>query len=111
MFIEILRNILWSSTLEEARQRFFKTLEVLDLTYREREVLQFIYPALKDCFICRDPAFLSLRLPRSSNAIENVIGHIEARFKTRRGNKSIIACEALINDILLRVGEQTITHN
>ena len=98
-------------TIEKAEQRFQKLWNMKRLTRGERSALKYIYPALKDCFVCRDPRWEYLNLPRSSNAIENVIGNIEARLKTRRGNKSLIACEALVNDILLRVEEQTITHN
>ena len=47
-------------------------------------------------------------LPRSSNAIENVIGQVEARLKTRRGIKSEASMELLVNELLLQVTEQTI---
>lgn len=111
LFIELMKRILWSRTLEEAQCRLYALWETRGLTRGERDALQYIHPILHECFVCREQRFQHLQLPRSSNAIENVIGHIEARLKTRRGNKSFLACEALVNDILLRVEEQTITHN
>lgn len=110
-FVELLRRILWSRTLREARRRFEKVWNTKPLKRNERVALELVWSALPDCFVCRDSRFKHLHLPRSSNAIENVIGQAEARLKTRRGNKSIRAAEVLLNDLFLRVEEQTITHN
>ncbi len=110
-FVELMRRILWSRTLKEAERRFEKVWKTKPLKQNERTALEFIWSALPDCFVCRDPRFRHLKLPRSSNAIENVIGQAEARLKTRRGNKSLKAAEILLNDLFLRVEEQTITHN
>lgn len=107
-FIEIIRRILWSRSLGEAQARLRRVWNTPNLTPRERRVLEFIWPALPPCFVCRDPQWRHLRLPRSSNAIENVIGQIEARLKTMRGVKSERAATLLINELLLRVKEQTI---
>lgn len=110
-FVELLRQILWSRTLKEARRRLQKLWYVKELLQRERAALKWLWPILPDCFICRDNKFRHLKLPRSSNGIENVIGHIEARLKTRRGSKNPEAANCLINELLLQVREQTITHN
>jgi transposase-like protein len=107
-FIELLKCILWARSLSEARRRFKKIWLIRGLTRRERFVLKFLYPTLLQCFKCTDPKWKKLKLPRSSNAIENVMGQIEARFKTRRGAKSLKATEILINEILLRVKRQII---
>lgn len=109
-FIELLRIILWSQTLEEARIRIQKIWGLKYLYRGEREALKFIWPTLPDCFVCCDMRWKYLRLPRSSNAIENVIGQIEARLKTMRGTKSLISTERLVNEILLQVTEQAINH-
>lgn len=109
-FIEQLQKILWSRTLRSAKQLFQKLWATKRLLQGERESLRFIWPILPECFVCRDSRFRHLKLPRSSNAIENVIGNIEARLKTRRGTKSLIAAEHLINEILLQVSPQTINH-
>lgn len=109
-FIELMRRILWSRTLQEAKRRFQKLWQI-HLTRSERRALRFIWPTLPQCFVCREHRWRHLKLPRSSNGIENVIGQVEARLKTRRGNKSLAVSEMLVNDLLLRVEEQTITHN
>jgi transposase-like protein len=109
-FIELLRMILWSWTLKEAQQRFQKLWATKNLLQRERASLKWLWLILPECFVCRDKRWRHLKLPRSSNGIENVIGNIEARLKTRRGTKSFEAVEVLINEILLQVKEQTITH-
>ena len=109
-FVELLRLLLWSRTLREAKDRFNKLWRNQELNTKERNVLRFIWPALPECFVCRDRRFRHLKLPRSSNAIENVIGQVEARLKTRRGIKSDVAMELLVNELLLQVTEQTI-HN
>ena len=111
MFVEILRRILWSRTLKEAERRWRKVWMTKPLKKKERFVLEFIRSALPECFVCRDRKWRALNLPRSSNAIENVIGQAEARLKTRRGNKSLEAATTLLNDLFLRVEEQEITHN
>jgi transposase-like protein len=107
-FIERLRSILWSRTLRGAKQKFQICWNKKCLTRGEREALKFIWPTLPECFVCRDERWKHLRLPRSSNAIENVIGNIEARAKTRRGAKNLPAMERLVNEILLQVSPQTI---
>jgi transposase-like protein len=110
-FVELLRMILWSRTLTEAKRRTQKLWDLRCLTQSERRALEYIWPTLPLCFVCRDRRFRHLRLPRSSNAIENVIGQVEARLKTRRGIKSEASLELLVNELLLQVTEQTITHN
>lgn len=107
-FIELLRRILWSRTIREARRRLKKVWMIPYLSNRERRALEYIYPTLPQCFVCRETRWKSLKLPRSSNAIENVIGQLEARFKTMRGIKSAAAAERLINELLLRVKRQVI---
>lgn len=107
-FIELLKRILWSQTLGAARKKLKKVWDVPHLSPRERRVLEFVWPTLTQCFVCRDPRWKHLNLPRSSNAIENVIGQIEARLKTMRGQKSAVSANLLINEILLRVRRQII---
>jgi len=109
-FIELLRLILWSRTLAEAKRRTEKLWRIRGLTSSERRALEYIWPALPQCFICRGGRLRHLRLPRSSNAIENVIGQVEARLKTRRGIKSDASLELLVNELLLQVSPQTINH-
>lgn len=109
-FIELLRIILWSRTHAEAKRRTQKLWEFHGLMNSERRALEYIWPTLPQCFVCRDRRFRRLHLPRSSNAIENVIGQVEARLKTRRGIKSDISIELLVNELLLQVSEQTINH-
>ncbi len=111
LFVELMRHILWSRTLKEAERRFAQVWRVDELKSHERAALRLIWSALSECFVCRDSRWRHLRLPRSSNAIENVIGQAEARLKTRRGNKSLKAAESLLNELLLRVEGQDITHN
>lgn len=110
-FIELIRAILWSRTLATAKRRTQKLWQLRGLTQGERKALQYVWPTLSQCFVCREKRFLDLKLPRSSNAIENVIGQVEVRLKTRRGMKSETAMELLVNELLLQVTEQTITHN
>lgn len=107
-FVDQLKDILWAKTLTGAKRIFKKIWNTKGLTRRERIALKFIYPTLPECFVCRDPKFKHLKLPRSSNAIENVMGNIEVRLKTMRGTKSRLAAEALINEILLQVSSQVI---
>jgi transposase-like protein len=109
-FVELLRKILWSRTLSEAKRRCEKLWNIRSLTRSEQNALKFIWPVLPDCFVCRDSRWRHLKLPRSSNAIENVIGNIETRLKTMRGVKSIAAAQRLINEVLLNVSEQSINH-
>lgn len=109
-FIERLRSILWSRTLRGAKQKFQILWNTKRLTCAEREALKYIWPTLPECFVCRDERWKHLSLPRSSNAIENVIGNIEARLKTMRGTKNMLAAERLINEILIQVSPQTINH-
>jgi hypothetical protein len=104
--IALLQSILWSRTRFEAQRRFKKLWSVRSLNDRERRALVLVWKGLSQCFICRDRRFRHLHLPRSSNAIENVMGQIEARLKTRRGAKSIRSTELLINEILRRVKRQ-----
>lgn len=107
-FIEKLRRVLWSKTIDLARQRFQELWNTPRLARGERMALEFISPTFKDIFVACDPRWQRLKLPRSSNSIENVIGNIEARLKTRRGNKSVVAVEILINEILLEVSLQSV---
>lgn len=109
-FIELLRIILWSRTLAEAKRRITKLWNTYGLTSNERRAIEYIWLALPQCFICRNRRFRHLHLPRSSNAIENVIGQVEARLKTTRGIKSDASIGLLVNELLLQVTEQTINH-
>lgn len=109
-FVTRLKDILWSNTLNGAKRKLQNIWNIKGLTRSERIALRFIWPTLSECFVCRDPKFKHLKLPRSSNAIENVIGNIETRLKTMRGTKSRLAAEALINEILLQISPQTINH-
>ncbi len=111
MFIELLRLILWSRTKREAEHRVQKLWYFPHLSPKEKRALLFIWEAIPECFVCKDRRWKHLKLPRSSNAIENVIGQAEARLKTRRGAKTLVSSELLLNDLFLRVEEQTITHN
>jgi transposase-like protein len=106
--IELLRLILWSKNLRQSRARFLKLWQTIHLTKNERRVLEFIWSALPECFVCCDQKWKYLHLPRSSNAIENVMGQIEARLKTQRGNKNLDSSKRLINEILLQVTRQVI---
>ncbi|MFA5799232.1 MAG: hypothetical protein WC892_06705 [Patescibacteria group bacterium] len=110
-FIELLRMILWSRTLAEAKRRTLKLWGIRGLTSSERRAVEYVWPTLPLCFVCRDKRWRHLKLPRSSNSIENVIGQIEARLKTQRGIKSDASIELLVNELLLQVSEQTIAHN
>ena len=110
MFVELVRLILWSRSLNEAKKRCRYLYAVQTLARRERQALEFVWQTLEDVFICKDQRFKKLHLPRSSNAIENVMGQIEARLKTRRGTKSLEALELLVNNLLVNVEIQTITH-
>ncbi len=107
-FIESIQRILWSGSLVRAKRRWFRLWKRPDLTKKERAVLEFIWPALPECFVCRDLRWRHLNLPRSSNAIENVMGQIEARLKTRRGTKSLASTQLLVNELLLQIRRQTI---
>lgn len=109
-FIECLRQILWSNTLTDAKRRFRKVWNNDQLTRTELLALDLIWPALPECFVCRDLRWLHLKLPRSSNAIENVMGQVEARLKTTRGMKSLAAGELLVNELLLQITKQIINH-
>ncbi len=108
--VELMRLILWSRTLALAKQRFMKVWQTSRLTRRERSALEFIWSALPECFVCHDLRWRHLKLPRSSNAIENVMGQVEARLKTRRGTKSHASAELLVNELLLQIKPQTINH-
>lgn len=108
--IELLRRILWSKTLQGAMRRLQKLWRISHLTRRERKVLESLWSALPECFVCRDPRWKHLQLPRSSNAIENVMGQVEARLKTRRGTKSLASAKLLVNELLLQVRPQSINH-
>lgn len=110
-FIDLLRIILWSRTLAEAKRRTQKLWKLRGLIRGERRAIEYMWPILPQCFVCCETRLRHLRLPRSSNAIENVIGQIEARLKTRRGIKSEASMELLVNELLLQITEQTITHN
>lgn len=107
-FIGLLKQILWSRTLKEAKRRCEKLSRLPSLTRNERLVLEFIWPTLPQCFVCRDEKWRDLKLPRSSNSIENVIGQIEARLKTQRGIKSETSIQLLTNELLFQVTNQVI---
>lgn len=106
--IELFRLLLWSKDLHQSRMRFLKLWQTSHLTNHERRVLEFIWSALPECFVCCDRRWKHLHLPRSSNAIENVMGQIEARLKTQRGSKNVESSKRLINEILLQVSKQII---
>ncbi len=107
-FVELARQVLWSDGLGEARLRLEAIAGVKGLGPKERRAVGIMRNALADTFTAGDPRWLHLNLPRSSNAIENVMGQIEARLKTRRGAKSFAASKSLVNEILLRVKRQVI---
>lgn len=107
-FIELIRMILWSRTPSEAKRRFQKLWKTPHLMAKERRALRFLWPTLPQCFVCREKGWRHLKLPRSSNAVENVIGQIEARLKTRRGEKELASLERLVNELLLQVSPQSI---
>ena len=109
-FLGLIRTILWSSTLVVARKRTRRLWSTEGLTAKERRTLQWIWSVLPRCFVAVDPRWRGLHLPRSSNAIENVMGQVEGRLKTQRGIKSSVVLDALINVILAHVSKQTITH-
>jgi transposase-like protein len=111
LFVELIRRIIWSPSLTIAKRRSERLSKIPGLIRRESNAITFVWQTLPDIFVCKDPRWKHLRLPRSSNAIENVMGQIEARLKTRRGTKSLGALETLVNELLLEVQEQTITHN
>ena len=110
-FIESLRGILWAQDIQTARRRWARLSKAKGLSRKERVAIELVRLALPSCFACKNPRWKDLNLPRSSNAIENVMGQIEVRLKTRRGAKSLVALERLVNELLLRVSKQTITHN
>jgi transposase-like protein len=106
--IDLVQRILWSGSLSIAKRRFFKLWNTLHLTKKEQTALSFVWSALPECFVCRDRKWRHLHLPRSSNAIENVMGQVEARLKTRRGTKSLASAELLVNELLLQIIPQSI---
>lgn len=110
LFVGLVKKIIWSQTLKVAKRRTKRLYDLHGLVARERRALEFVWQALPLIFVCKDPRWQHLHLPRSSNAIENVIGQIEARLKTRRGTKSTQALDRLINELLLNVEKQTITN-
>ncbi len=105
-FIELVRHILWSKSIDLARRRLDLTASLHPLLATERRALRHVEEALPACFVATQSKWKHLRLPRSSNAIENVIGQVEARLKTRRGTKSIASLDALVNELLLEVKQQ-----
>jgi transposase-like protein len=107
-FIESIQRILWSRSLLMARRRLLILRKNPNLTKKECAVLDFIWSALPECFVCKDRRWRHLNLPRSSNAIENVMGQIEARLKTRRGTKSLASSQLLVNELLIQINRQTI---
>lgn len=108
LFVELLKDVPWSASLPAARRKVSLTAALRPLLASERRTLHFIDDALAACFVAVDPKWKHLRMPRSSNAIENVIGQVEARLKTRRGTKSFASLEALVNELLLEVRRQVI---
>ena len=107
-FVELARRILWARNFLIAKRRLEKLTAMRLLNPKEKKALAIMASALEQVFTNADARWRNLHLPRSSNAIENVMGQIEARLKTRRGTKSIAAIDALINEILLRVKRQII---
>ena len=108
VLIELIRLILWSRDLRIAKFRFYRLWNVSHLTQKERSALELVWSALPECFVCRNQRWRHLNLPRSSNAIENVMGQIEARLKTRRGTKSQASAQLLVNELLLQITPQII---
>lgn len=106
LLVELLKRVIWSRTLASARKRLARVASVLGLSPGERRAIRFVSDALGECFVAVDPRWKHLHLPRSSNAIENAIGQIEARLKTRRGSKSAASLERLVNELVLRVKRQ-----
>jgi hypothetical protein len=106
LLVELLKRIIWSETLADARRRLAGVSSVAGLSPGERRAARFVADALAECFVAVDPRWSHLGLPRSSNAIENAIGQIEARLKTRRGSKSVASLERLVNELVLRVKRQ-----
>lgn len=108
LFVGLARDILWSRSLAMAKRRLEKLEALESLLPKERKALSIMENALEQAFTYAGPRWKHLHLPRSSNAIENVMGQIEARLKTRRGAKSFAATKALLNEVLLRVKRQII---
>lgn len=106
--IELVKHILWSKSLPVAEERLLRLQQTTHLKPKERNVLDLLAQTLPECFVCRDPKWRHLKLPRSSNAIENVMGQAEARLKTRRGTKSLASARLLVNELLLQVRRQVI---
>ncbi len=106
--VEDIRRVLWSETVAVARSALMAVARRKGLMPTERRALRFVSECLDACFVAADPRWEDLRMPRSSNAIENVIGQIEARLKTRRGTKSFTSLNALVNELLLEVRRQVI---
>lgn len=106
--LEMIKDILWSKTLRGANRKLSSLYSTSKLNKKEREALINLWKILPECFVCRDPRWLNLNLPRSSNSIENVMGQIEARLKTRRGSKSLESLTLLVNELLLQVKKQKI---
>lgn len=104
--VERLKDILWSETVLTAREMLKNASSRKGLLPAERKALRFVSESMDACFVAADPRWSLLDLPRSSNAIENVIGQVEARLKTRRGTKSIASLETLVNELLLGVRRQ-----
>jgi transposase-like protein len=106
--LEEVRDILWSKSLRSAKQKLYYLYSNFKLNKKEQKALEDLWKILPECFVCRDPKWLHLNLPRSSNSIENVMGQIEARLKTRRGPKGIESTNLLVNELLLQVKRQVI---
>lgn len=106
--VEEIKWILWAATVGCARRALTDAMSRKGLLPSERRALRFIAESLDACFVAVDSKWKHLNLPRSSNAIENVIGQIEARLKTRRGTKSFASLNMLVNELLLEVREQVI---
>lgn len=107
-FIESIRDILWSKNLLIAKRKCGALYRANERIRKRKAVLELVWKALPECFVCCDPKWKHLNLPRSSNSIENVIGQIEARLKTIRGSKSESSLNRLINEVLLGVKKQCI---
>jgi DnaJ-domain-containing protein 1 len=103
---ELLKAVLWSETLALARDRLGRMAAVEGLIHSEIRAIRFVGDALEACFAAADPKWRHLNMPRSSNAIENVIGQVEARLKTVRGPKSKGSLDRLVNELLLQVKRQ-----
>jgi hypothetical protein len=109
-FLERIKTILWSPTLRIAKKRLHRLQLSERLRPKDWRALEIVGNALEECFVCKDSKWKHLLLPRTSNAIENVMGHLEARFKTTRGSKRLESVRRLVNRLLMQIKPQSINH-